>query len=504
MTLFPDPEEREGAALPAAVEVLIIGGGPTGLGAAARLNQLGFPSWTLVESALEPGGLASTQVTPEGFLFDMGGHVIFSHYEYFDELLDSAVGSGPEHWNVHERESYVWMKQRWVPYPFQNNLFRLPVDDQVACINGLIESFEKPQVEKISKNFDQWIVNTMGTGIADLFMRPYNFKVWACSPDAMQCDWLGERVARVDLKKVIENTLRNQSDHGWGPNATFRFPRNGGTGGIWRSIASILPKEKVFYGKKLTGLDIEARIAEFSDGSVCMYQNLISTAPLDLTLSWAGHPMKDQLMYSSTHIVGLGIRGTNVHEKKCWMYFPEHDCPFYRCTVFSLYSESNCPGKATVLPTLRLAGGENCSSELKSGPYWSLMFEISESREKPVDITSIIEETIRGALNTKLLLPESELVSIFHRRLERGYPTPSLSRDAAVIDGLAFLRSKNVWSRGRFGAWKYEVGNQDHSLMQGVEAVDNILFGHPELTLENPSLINGRRNRDLKYTAKDE
>jgi protoporphyrinogen oxidase len=29
------------------------------------------------------------------------------------------------------------------------------------------------------KDFDQWIIRMMGTGIADLFMRPYNYKVWA-------------------------------------------------------------------------------------------------------------------------------------------------------------------------------------------------------------------------------------------------------------------------------------------------------------------------------------
>jgi hypothetical protein len=39
----------------------------------------------------EAGGLACTDCTAEGFLFDMGGHVIFSHYQYFDELLDAAV-----------------------------------------------------------------------------------------------------------------------------------------------------------------------------------------------------------------------------------------------------------------------------------------------------------------------------------------------------------------------------------------------------------------------------
>jgi hypothetical protein len=42
----------------------------------------------------EAGGLACTDVTLEDFLFDMGGHVIFSHYKYFDELLDAAVGGG--------------------------------------------------------------------------------------------------------------------------------------------------------------------------------------------------------------------------------------------------------------------------------------------------------------------------------------------------------------------------------------------------------------------------
>jgi len=89
------------------VDILIIGAGPAGLGAATRLNQHGHQNWLLVDAFQEAGGLACTDVTPEGFLFDMGGHVIFSHFEYFDQLLDKAVGTGEEHWAVHERVSYV-------------------------------------------------------------------------------------------------------------------------------------------------------------------------------------------------------------------------------------------------------------------------------------------------------------------------------------------------------------------------------------------------------------
>lgn len=28
----------------------------------------------------------------------MGGHVIFSHFQYFDDLVDAAVGVGDEYW----------------------------------------------------------------------------------------------------------------------------------------------------------------------------------------------------------------------------------------------------------------------------------------------------------------------------------------------------------------------------------------------------------------------
>ncbi len=30
------------------------------------------------------------------------------------------------------------------------------------------------------------------------------------------------------------------------------------------------------------------------------------------------------------------------------------------------------------------------------------------------------------------------------------------------------------------GAWLYEIGNMDHSAMQGVEFVNQVLFGEPE------------------------
>jgi protoporphyrinogen oxidase len=72
-----------------------------------------------------------------------------------------------------------------------------------------------------------------------------------------------------------------------------------------------------------------------------------------------------KLLYSSVHVVGIGLRGQPPEElrTKCWMYFPEDDCPFYRVTVFSNYSPYNTPAP---------------------GETWSVMAEVSESEHKPV------------------------------------------------------------------------------------------------------------------------
>ena len=47
-------------------------------------------------------------------------------------------------------------------------------------MDGMIDAALEARVSNTKpKDFDEWIVRMMGTGIADLFMRPYNFKVWA-------------------------------------------------------------------------------------------------------------------------------------------------------------------------------------------------------------------------------------------------------------------------------------------------------------------------------------
>ncbi|KAK5115158.1 hypothetical protein LTR85_009916 [Meristemomyces frigidus] len=489
------------------VDVLVIGAGPTGLGAAKRLNQIDGPSWLIVDNSDIPGGLASTDVTPEGFLYDVGGHVIFSHYKYFDDCIDEALPNESD-WYQHQRISYVRYKGLWVPYPFQNNISMLPKDDQVMCLEGMIDAaLESRVVNTKPKDFDEWIMRNVGEGIANIFMRPYNYKVWAVPTTKMQCQWLGERVAAPNLKLVTKNVVLNKTAGNWGPNATFRFPAHGGTGNIWIKVAETLPKKNTRFGDhgRVQLVDADNKRVLLGDGTTVNYQKLVSTMAVD-SLAEAMRDeqltkLSKELFYSTTHVIGVGIRGARPDRigDKCWLYFPEDNCPFYRATIFSNYSPNNQPAASKKLATMQLADGSKPeSTEEKEGPYWSIMLEVSESSMKPVNGETMIPDNIQGLINTEMLKPTDEIVSVYHRRFDHGYPTPSLEREGVLKELLPKLQEMDIYSRGRFGSWRYEVGNQDHSFMLGVEAADHIVNGAAELTLNYPDFVNTRVNSERR------
>ncbi len=444
--------------------IVVIGAGPTGLGAAWRLNELGHTHWTVYEAAAEPGGLASSTVDERGFTWDLGGHVLFSHYKYFDRLMDVALG---DEWLTHEREAWVWMRERWLPYPLQNNIWRLPKDELSACLDGLLEIHSRAATAPKPRSFREWLLAGFGAGLCDTFMFPYNRKVWAYDPGTMDVGWMGERVATVDLSRVLRNVVHQRDDVGWGPNSTFRFPKHGGTGHIWQSVASRLPPERLRFNHAVQSIDPAAQVVTFANGTSVSYDRLISTMPLDRLLAGLhGRPdlsaRAGEFVHSSSHIVGVGLDGQPPESltTKCWMYFPEEQVPFYRATVFSNYSPHNVPDASR---------------------QWSLMAEVSESPVKPVDEARVVDEVVQGFVSCGFI-SRADVASLWHRRLEHGYPTPWLGRDDVLGPIDQALTSLHIYSRGRFGAWKYEVSNQDHSLMQGVEVVDLLLTGTAERT----------------------
>ena len=186
--------------------IVIIGAGPTGLGAAQRMLELGImrsdSQLIILEQESAPGGLATSRRDDEGFLWDMGGHVVFSHYNYFDKSLDRAV----REWNKRKRAAFAFMKgsdneRRFVPYPIQENINAMSKGDCQRCLEGLEEVVRNPSKRKPA-NFDEWLLMNFGKGLCEVFMRKYNRKVWTVDTVDMNAVWVGERVAVPDIGKI--------------------------------------------------------------------------------------------------------------------------------------------------------------------------------------------------------------------------------------------------------------------------------------------------------------
>lgn len=87
----------------------------------------------------------------------------------------------------------------------------LPVTEQAKCIDGMIDAAELRAVTKTKpQNFDEWIMRMMGQGLADLFMRPYNFKVWAVPTEDVSYHptWSTQRAGRLILASYLKDAMR--------------------------------------------------------------------------------------------------------------------------------------------------------------------------------------------------------------------------------------------------------------------------------------------------------
>jgi protoporphyrinogen oxidase len=284
----------------------------------------------------------------------------------------------------------------------------------------------------------------------------------------MDTRWQGDRVPTVDVRRIVENLLEDRDDVSWGPNNKFKFPLLG-TGMLYDRIAQSLPKP-VHLTKEASRIDVRAKEITFSDGTSTRYGRLVTTMPLTELVKCIDDcpaPIRNataDLHHTEGLFIGIGV-ADECPSSKCWMYFPGSDSPFYRVTYLSNYSPQVTPGPGN----------------------FSLLAEVSSSPFKQEDPTDVVARTIEGMVACELLTPEQADHRIVSRQLLRvpySYPVPTIGRDGALAIIQPWLMEHDIYSRGRFGAWRYEIGNTDHSVMMGVELVDNLMMGKPETTWE--------------------
>ena len=163
-------------------DTIVIGAGPAGLGAALALGD----SAVVLEERKIAGGLCGS-LTLDGAIFDLGGHSFTTPHPTIRGLVFDALEMEEQ-----TRDAWCWLDGQWVRYPFQQHFSELAdSDSRHACQIGL----EAASGWRNAANFDEYLDHRFGRGISELFMRPYNRKLWGADLTRLDTDWVGERVA---------------------------------------------------------------------------------------------------------------------------------------------------------------------------------------------------------------------------------------------------------------------------------------------------------------------
>ena len=158
-------------------------------------------------------------------------------------------------------------------------------------------------------------------------------------------------------------------------------------------------------------------------------------------------------------VVGVGYERP-LDDDKCWMYFPDGGVPFYRVTNFAKYAAANVPAADTT----------------RFSSY------MTETAFAPPDgrPDRLAEGVLRGLVSAGVVEDDQTVASTHAIDVDYAYPVPTVGRDRALAVIQPWLMERNIFSRGRFGSWRYEMGNMDHAVKMGVDVARHIVEGRPE------------------------
>lgn len=415
----------------------ILGGGWAGVLVAERITETNIKDIALIEAnqSGELGGLLRTEEI-EGFTFDCGGpHLLFSRDE---RILSKITQILKSNYSKRIRNNYVYYRDQFIPYPFENGVYRLNPEERVKIVKGIIDRMLYIAGNKDWKpaHFLDWITGFFGDYMADEYLIPYNMKIWKRPLDKMAADWVFSpgRLPFPELENMLL-TVAGIPNIGYKEQAYFYYPKEGGIASLFNSLLEkiTLNGAKIITDEKIVSVKIN-HDTSFNINNKIMAKRIISTIPLpELLLSLDDGSNYEGLAgkfdYNSVVIVGVAIRGKTPNQTT--VYVPDPKIIFHRYTWMS----------ALVPPK------EQDSS--------NIIAEVTVPKGEEIDLGNIVKRVIKGLLDMDVIKDES---SVLFTRIwfnKYGYPIYSLNHNEVRREAMKILDNYGIKSVGRWGSWHY-------------------------------------------------
>lgn len=389
---------------------LIIGAGVTGLSYASFTEN----DYLIFDTDSEIGGYCKT-IKRNGFVWDYSGH--FFHFRdpsIKDWLLKDLQGDVLDV----NKKTHILYDNRLIDFPFQKNIHQLNKNDFIDCIYDLVNKRENEV-----NSFKDFIYSRFGKKISELFLIPYNEKLYATDLNELDKDAMGRFFPDCNFNEIVSNFKKSESTS---YNDHFTYPKGGAIQYV-ESIAKKVDKSKIHLNARLEKIDINSKIATFSNGKSYRYENLISTAPFPVLLDACNLDYKKEVFSANKVLVfNLGFDKKSLFDSH-WIYFPQRDIKFYRIGFYDNIFNDN---------------------------RMSLYVEIGMSQDESYDKDILLKEVIKD-LKKVGVITSHKLIDYESILMSPAYVHISSDSEKYKTKLNNQLRSNSIFSIGRYGSWTY-------------------------------------------------
>ena len=429
----------------------ILGGGLSAISIAYFLQEESrFETIDILERDEAIGGLARSY-KHDGMSYDVGPHIVFSKNK---EILEFMIGLMGDNANKIRRSNRIFYRGKFVKYPFENDLATLPPEDTEYCLNAFLSN---PYEAYPPKNMLQFFLKVFGEGITNLYLRPYNEKIWKFDPAYLDLQMV-ERIPKPPAEDIIRSA-RGESSEGYLHQLYFHYPKQGGIGTIVDALARRLSSKISIKTNAEVG-----RISRDGEGwrvqtasDEMRFDRLISTIPItalgQMLSELCPQPVQralSALRFNSIAICVLSLKHDAVGDNFAVMV-PDKDIIFHRLSKLNFMGEHYAgPNGETVLLV---------EVTFRDGDLVSLMSD--------ADLT----DRIVADLEKAGLAKRADVTEVTLKRFKHAYVMYDLDHRSNMDRIIQFFEQElGILLSGRFGIFEYVNMDQVLEMSQKLAA----------------------------------
>ena len=465
--------------------VIIIGGGVAGLGAAWRLSEQGY-NVKVLEAETIIGGLAKS-VNVKNQILDIGPHSFFSEdREVLKKVLDLFKGEDSDVQYSKDRKMKLVFKGKYINYPLSlKSIFQLgffaPILSFLSFSKSFLRMYFFPNSKKKNlyedDSIEEWATNNFGKYLYVNFFKPYSEQFWKMNTSELSYKVIPNRSKKIDFASTLKHLLfkkyldlakrepgelnlqERESLPTYYPKKGFgeiakriakKIKENGGEVLTNQKVTQVLIEENGQYNIKTKDLNLNS-------------EHIVSTIPINKVINLIKPIPEEKIVKSLNDLEYLSLILVYITTKKVNVLDCEY-CYFVN-RIFNRLSEMNF-----------ITGNKDTKKDNLIIAEISCHYNDNIWKSSNDEIFSLCTKD----LEKDKFLSKDEILNFEIIKMESVYPIYRKDYKKNLVEANKYFSNlKNFYSIGRQGQFFY--GDSDQMIRLGFDAADKIVTTTPKI-----------------------